>query len=254
MIEKGDKAVLWKKDDIVLVALDGETKNISDIGIVDTERFIGKKWGSKVSLGRSEYRVLQPALKDAPEFFKREAQMILPRVGVKIAHYCDISSGKKVVEGGAGSGMLSAVIADSVFPTGELVTYELRKDFMKIARSNMEKLGLAEDWEVVHGDVKKDVDERDADAFVVDIPDPWKAVGMADTSLRDGGFFGAYIPSTDQLEKTVKEMKDHGYIDIKSFESLERDMVVKERGVRPSFDMLGHTGYVAVGRKTPDNL
>lgn len=254
MIEKGNKVVLWKKDEVILVEVDGETKDISEIGIVDTGRFIGERWGSKISIGRAEYRLFQPTLKNAPRFFKRKAQIILPRVGVKIALYCDISSGKKVVEGGAGSGMLSAVIADKVFPDGELITYELREDFIEVAKSNLEKLGFEEDWKVVHGDVKEDVDERDVDAFVVDIPDPWEAVDMADKSLKNGGFFGAYVPSTDQLKRVVRKMKDHGYIGIKSFENLERDMVVKERGVRPSFDMLGHTGYVTVGRKTPDDI
>ncbi len=250
MIKKGDKVVLWKTDGATLVDVDEETKKIPGIGIIDTRRFVGKDWGTEVELGRDKYRLLQPAIKDAPKLIKREAQIVLPRIAVQIAFYCDITCGKRVVEGGAGSGMMSAVLANMVGPEGELVTYELREDFIRTARTNLEKLGAAENWKLVKGDVTKDVKERTVDAFVVDIPEPWQAVDMAGEALKNGGFFAGYVPSTNQLERTVKKMRKNGFIDIKSFESLERDMVIGDRGVRPSFDTLGHTGYVAVGRKT----
>ncbi|MBS3816665.1 MAG: methyltransferase domain-containing protein [Candidatus Thermoplasmatota archaeon] len=253
MIEEGTRVILWKKDDSTLIEVDGETKKISGIGVVDTERFIGKEWGSVVELGREEYRLFRPAIRDAPEFFERDAQVILPRVAVKIALYCDISNGKKVVEGGAGSGMLSTVLLNEVGPEGQVITYELRKDFIKTAEANLERLDLTDRWRAIHGDVTEDVKEEKVDAFVVDIPEAWEAVKMAKETLKNGGFFAAYIPSTNQLKKTVKEMRKHDFTDIKSFESLEREMVVREKGVRPSFDMLGHTGYVAVGRKTPSS-
>ncbi|MEF8874338.1 MAG: methyltransferase domain-containing protein [Candidatus Thermoplasmatota archaeon] len=251
MIEKGEKLVLWNHDNATLVKVDGETKKISGLGVIDTDRFVGKRWGTEVKIGRERYRLLQPALKDGPELIDREAQIILPHIGVQMALYCDITSGKRVVEGGAGSGMFSAVLSKMIGPKGELVTYEIREDFIKTARSNLEKLDLDENWKLVKGDVTEDVEERNVDAFVVDIPEPWEALDMADKSIKDGGFFAGYVPSTNQLEKTVKGMRQHDYVDIKSFESLERDMVVGEKGVRPSFEMLGHTGYVAVGRKTP---
>ncbi len=251
MIKKGEKLVLWNHDSSTLIKVDGDTKRISGIGVIDTDRFVGKRWGTEVKIGRERYRLLQPALKDGPELIDRKAQIILPRIGIQIALYCDITCGKKIVEGGVGSGMLTAVLSSIIGPEGQLISYELRDDFIKRAKSNLEKLDLYDNWKLVKGDVTEDVEERNVDAFIVDIPEPWKALKMADKSIKDGGFFAGYIPSTNQLEKTVKGMRKHGYVDIKSFESLERDMVVGDKGVRPSFDMLGHTGYVAVGRKTP---
>ncbi len=251
MVGKKKTVMLWSQDHKLIVTADGETKKISKIGIINTERLIGKKMGSKIKLGNKNYYILEPALKDAPDYLDRKAQVVLPRIGVQIGLYCDIFSGKKVVEGGAGSGMLSAVLAKMIGTDGKLTTYETRKDFIKVAKSNLKSLDIQADWDIVEGDVTKDVKERDVDAFVVDIPDPWNSLDMADKALKNGGFFAGYIPSTNQLEKTVKKMREYGYIDIKSFESLERDIVVKDNGVRPSYDMLGHTGYVAIARKTP---
>ncbi|MFP4609052.1 MAG: tRNA (adenine-N1)-methyltransferase, partial [Candidatus Aenigmatarchaeota archaeon] len=230
MIEKGEKIVLWSPDWARVIEVDGETKKISSLGVIDTERFVGKEWGAEIDLGRKRYRLLQPALKDGPRLIDRKAQIVLPRMAAQIVLYCDITSGKRVVEGGAGSGMLSAVLAEMVGSEGELVTYELREDSVKTARSNLERLGVDTNWRIVKGDVTEDVEEKGVDAFVVDIPEPWEALDMADKVLKNGGFFAGYIPSTNQLEKTVKGMRQNGYIDIKSFESLERDMVVGEKG------------------------
>lgn len=250
-IEKGDRVVLWKGDEAVLLFADGETKKVSRIGVIDTDRFVGKRWGSKINLGRKSYRLLQPSLADAPEILERDAQVILPRIGAQIALYCDIHCGKRVIEGGAGSGMFSALLSKKIGREGELVTYEVREDHLRTAEKNLERLDLPSNWCLKNGDVTKDVKERDVDAFVVDIPEPWKALKMAEKALKDGAYFAAYVPSTDQLGETVRSMRDHGFFRIKSFECLERDMVVGERGVRPSFEMLGHAGYVVVGRKAP---
>jgi len=45
-------------------------------------------------------------------------------------------------------------------------------------------------------------------------------------------------------------MRDLGLAEVTAFETIQREMVVHEGGVRPSFDNLGHTGYLALGRKT----
>lgn len=251
MIKKDNIVVLWNESEMKLCKIDGSTKKISGLGIVNTERFIDSDWGEKIDLGKSEYRLIKPALKDVPDLIKREAQIVQPRMGVLIAHYCNIECGDTVVEGGAGSGVLTSVLLDKVGSQGKVYTYEIRKDFLKIARNNLKNLNMNERWEGKIGDVTKDVEECDVDAFIVDIPEPWLALDIADKCLKNGGRFAGYMPSANQLEKTVKEMKDQNYIDIKSFENIEREMEVSDKGIRPSFDLLGHSGYVAVGTKVP---
>lgn len=250
MVANGAKLLLWHHKDMFMIDVDGETKKISGLGIVDTERFIGKDHGEKVKLGRQEYVLLQPAVKDLPDIFNRKAQIIIPRVAAQIAHYCDVKCGDKVVEGGSGSGMMASVLARSVGPDGHVSSYDKREDHLRIAKSNLSLIGMNDHITFTHADITEDVKETNVDAFIVDMPEPWEAVSMANQALKGGGFFAAYIPTTNQLEKVYKKMDEEGYIDLKAFESLEREIHVGERGVRPSFDMLGHTGFIVVGRKT----
>ncbi len=250
MITKGDSIVIWHPDRSFLIEVDGNVKKIKGLGVVDTSNLIDVEYGKKVRYGRNEYVLLQPAVKDITDFLKRKAQVILPRIGAQIILHADISCGDRVVEGGAGSGFLSALLCHAVGPKGQVHTYELREEHLKVAKKNIERLGFEDRWSSVLGDVTSDVKETDIDAFIVDIPEPWASLDMAAQSLKNGGFFASYIPTMNQLERIYTEMEEYGFVDIKAFESLEREIKVKEGAVRPSFDMLGHTGYVVVGRKT----
>ncbi|MFW5953562.1 MAG: tRNA (adenine-N1)-methyltransferase [Candidatus Natronoplasma sp.] len=249
MIEKGDIVVLWTENEKLLCRADDETKKIPGIGVVNTERFIGEDWGKKVDLGKKTYHLLQPSLKDIPDLIDRGAQIVLPRIGGIISTYCDLTCGKRIVEGGAGSGALTAVLCQMVRPEGEVITYEKKDSSIKRARRNLKRLGLDGVSTIKQGDVTEGVKEEEVDAFILDIPEPWDAVDVGKKALKDGGFFASYVPTMNQLERVTSELRGQNYIDIKTFEDLERDVVIKEGAVRPSYDMLGHTGYVVIARK-----
>ena len=53
---------------------------------------------------------------------------------------------------------------------------------------------------------------------------------------------------TGKVEEIVKTMRQRNFIDIRAHENLQRNVVVGERGTRPDFQMLGHTGYLCFGR------
>ncbi len=249
MISRGTRVMLWNPEEKHLVLVDGEIKKLPGLGVLKTQRFIGKEWGERIDIGRKTYRMLKPSLEHAPDMIKRGPQIIQPHMGSLIAHYCDISCGNRVIEGGAGSGIMSMILCRAVGTTGKVYTYEIRDDHLRLARSNVAKLGMRDIWEPVQGDVTSDVKEKEVDVFVVDIPEPWEALEMADQCLKNGGRFAAYVPTMNQLQRVYLEMKAMGFIAMKSFENLHRDLVISEDGTRPSFEMLGHTGYVVVGFK-----
>jgi tRNA (adenine57-N1/adenine58-N1)-methyltransferase len=47
----------------------------------------------------------------------------------------------------------------------------------------------------------------------------------------------------------VNRMRSMNYHGVRTIELMERELDVHPGGVRPSFKMLGHTGYLTFGRK-----
>jgi tRNA (adenine57-N1/adenine58-N1)-methyltransferase len=238
--EKGNK---------ILLRVDSGAHKVKGLGVYDSGPLIGKELGDTITIAQRKFMLLRPAIADMITVMERKAQIILPKDGMVIIHHCDIKSGDTVVEGGAGSGALTMLLAHAISPEGRVISYEIREDFSRIARRNVRRSGLEEYVEIISGDVTKAITENDVDAVILDIPNPWDAVGNAFTSLKPGGHLACYSPTMNQVENAVKTMRKHDFISIRTIETLQRNIVVGERGTRPGFDMLGHTGYVTIGRK-----
>jgi tRNA (adenine57-N1/adenine58-N1)-methyltransferase len=118
-----------------------------------------------------------------------------------------------------------------------------------LVRKNLAKAGLSDNVECKKGDVTKTIRERNLDAVILDIPNPWDAIENGFKSLRQGGYLAVYTPSVNQFERTHKRMGEFDFGRITTIETLQREMKVMEKGVRPSFDMLGHTGYITFARR-----
>jgi tRNA (adenine57-N1/adenine58-N1)-methyltransferase len=180
---------------------------------------------------------------------KRRAQIILPKDIAHIILYCSIQPGNNVLEAGVGSGSLTTALASIVAPNGKVISYDTRKDFIEHAMKNLKTTGLEKYVKILEKDVTKGISEKKLDAIILDIPNPWDAVDHAYNSLKVGGYLCCYSPLVSQLEQTVNEMRKHNFIEIKTFENIQREMIIGERGTRPSFDTLGHTGYLTFSRK-----
>jgi len=248
-----------KKNDVVVLIEDsgrryfvntgGKTDKIKGIGVFDPAILVGKRIGSNIQIGDKKYFIFQPSLNDKLLGLKRKAQIILPKDIAHILLECSIQSGHNVLEAGIGSGSLTTALANAVSPGGKVYSYDNRDDFIKHAIKNLKQAGLNEMVQTKNKDITKGINEKNLDAVIFDIPNPWDAVGHAWNALKTGGYLCCYSPLISQVEKTVKEIKKHGFIEIKTIENIQREMVVSERGTRPSFNMLGHTGYLTFARK-----
>ena len=249
MLNENDIVVLLdEKGKKTLIRIEGGMKKIRGLGVFDPGKLKGKKLGEKTRIGNREFIIMEPDIVDKIETIERKAQIILPKDSAIIMLYCDVKNGCRIVEAGVGSGALTIALANFVRPDGKIISYEKRNDFADFAKRNIENAGLGEYVEIKLGDVTESIDEKNADAVILDIPNPWDAVKNAYNALKVCGHFCSYSPTMNQVEKTVKTLK-HDFIEIKTFETLQREIVVGEGGVRPSFDMLGHTGYVTFARK-----
>ncbi|EQD48839.1 tRNA (adenine-N(1)-)-methyltransferase, partial [mine drainage metagenome] len=155
-----------------------------------------------------------------------------------------------VAEAGSGSGALTLVLAHAVGPTGSVVSYDRRADFLRAARANAAAAGWAERIRFVERDVVVEgLDATELDAVVLDLPEPWQVVAAARAALARGGYLVTYSPTYNQLERSVREMRSAGFGPVDAEEVLVRALHVGEGGTRPDFEMLGHTGFLAFGRR-----
>lgn len=236
-----------------LVILEGKTVKVPAVGVVRADALvasIGRRW----TVGGRSFLVLTPSIRDSVGFIRREAQIIGPKDAPAIVWNCDLKPGDFVVEAGAGSGALTLALAQAVGPNGHVVTYDLRPDFLERARQNVTEAGFADRVEFKVGDVRSSIAERDSDAMVLDIPDPWAAVGTAAEVLRACGHLASYSPNVEQVSRTVAAIRGRTFVEIRTVEIIEREIVAQETGTHPSFAPLGHTGYMTFARKVLDTF
>jgi len=247
---KGESLVLidssYKK---FIIDTNDKTDKFKGVGVIDPSSLVGKNYGEQIEIGNKEFWVLKPSLQDKLQALKRRAQIILPKDAAHIIINCSVESGNTVLEAGIGSGSLTVALANAVAPEGRVVSYDKREDFIEHAMKNLKTARLDKYVKTQVKDVTKGIDEKDLDAVIIDIPNPWEVVDHAWNVLKPGGYFCTYSPLISQVEQAVKEIRKNNFIEIKTFENIQREMVVSDYGTRPSFDMLGHTGYLTFARK-----
>ena len=249
-VKKDEMVVLIDKNyKKYLISTSSKTDKYKGIGVFDPSILTGEEIGKQIEIGSKKFWLLKPSLLDKLEGLKRKAQIILPRDAAQILMNCSIEPGQKVMEAGIGSGSLTTAIASMVSPKGKVISYDNREDFIKHAMKNLKKSNLEKFVETKFKDVTTGIDGKNMDAIILDIPNPWDAIKHAYRALKPGGYLCTYSPLSSQVEKTVKEIKKYNFIEIKTIENIQRKMVVSEYGMRPSFDMLGHTGYLTFARK-----
>ncbi len=224
----------------------------SDRGVLRHDDVIGLPYGSTVRLSTgATARLLRPRLIDLMErFFARRSQVIYPKDHGLILALTGIGPGSRVVEVGVGSGFTTAFLAWIVGPTGHVYAYEVRRDMIEVAERNLREAGLADRVTIRHADARKGIEERNVDAVVADIPDPWNILDPAYEALRGSGVLVAFMPSVNQLVRFLAAVESHpGYTEPQALEVMVREYEARPDSLRPRTTMIAHTGYIAATRK-----
>jgi len=250
-ISEGDYVLLYfdeRRKWLVKVTCDREFHTHK--GVVKLPEIIGKTYGTHVksSLNYS-FWALKPTTYDFIMAVERPTQIIYPKdVGI-ILLKLGLRPGSVVLEAGTGSGALTLAMANTVGPEGHVYSYELRPEFGKIASRNLKKAGVLEYVTLKTADAKQGFDERNVDAVVIDLADPWKIVSKAYRSLKGGAPFASFSPTFNQIEKTVGALRRVGFLDVETVECLLREIRVEKGKTRPVTFMVGHTGYITFAKK-----
>ena len=231
-----------------------ETKNYylcdADKDFHTTDGFIKKSDLKKTGIVKTnkgkEFYVLDASFIDVYRKIKRGPQIITSKDIGLIVSETGINKNSFVVDAGTGSGALACFLANI---TKKVVSYETRDDFIKIAEENKKRLGL-NNLIIKKGDVYKKIDEKNVDLIVLDLEEPWKAIKNAYKALKTGGFLVVYTPQITQANKVVNLiLKDENFVYLKTSELIERKWRIKGEVSRPSFEGLGHTGFVSFFRR-----
>jgi tRNA (adenine57-N1/adenine58-N1)-methyltransferase catalytic subunit len=223
------------------------------VGIIKIAEAVGLAYGSSIitTLGCRIF-LLKPVALDYIMKSERRTQIVYPKDFGYIAARSGLRSGCKVFECGTGSGGLTTFFASLVYPTGVVHTFEEREDFINIAKKNVERTGFSSVVKFEHTNPTRT--ERSSyqagsyDLALLDTGDPWNLLPLASDLLRGSGFVFCICPTTNQAE-TVCEALSQNFVDVECVEILLRRIEARLGKTRPSMRMIGHTCYLASGRK-----
>lgn len=219
-------------------------------GMLNHDDLIGKPWGSQVfSHQGSPFFLLQPSLADILTDLKRQTQIMYPKDIGYILTRLSVGPGQTVLEAGTGSGSMTVALAFAVGPGGRVVSYEKRPEFQNLARKNLERLGLAERVEFKLRDIAEGFDETDADAFFLDVPNPWDYVAPLRRALKPGGFFAGLLPTFNQVENLLHALRRESFAFVEVCEILLRYYKPEPTRLRPTDRMVAHTGFLIFARR-----
>lgn len=218
-------------------------------GYLEHDQLIGQAYGTEVFSHKGQaFFLLEPSTDDLIREIKRSSQIIYPKDSGFILMKLSIRPGQTVLEAGTGSGGMTTVLAQMVGPSGRVITYEIRDDMQRNARRNLERAGLSDRVTFKQRDIAEGFDETDADAFFLDVPNPWDYTSQVRSALKGGGFFGSIVPTTNQVSTLLIALERDGYEFIEVCEVLLRYYKTVPERLRPADRMVAHTGFLIFAR------
>ena len=219
-------------------------------GVIKHDDLIGKPWGSQVfSHTGAPFFLLQPSLADVLNELPRNTQILYPKDIGYILIQMGVSEGQTVLEAGSGSGSMTISLATAVGSPGRVVSYEHKPDTQNLARKNLERIGLASRVDFKLRDIQQGFDETEADAFFLDVQNPYEYISQVRAALKPGGFFGSLMPTYNQVEKVLYALKQNNFAFVEVCELLLRYYKTNPARLRPTDRMVAHTGFLVFARK-----
>lgn len=219
-------------------------------GLIRHDDLIGHLPGTKITTHIGFPVVaLRPSLYDVIMNLDRISQIVYPKEIGYILMKLSVGPGSHIVEAGTGSGALTAALAHAVRPSGRVHTYDVREDMLRVATRNLTNAALIEYVELKQRDIADGFDEQDADALFLDVREPWRYLQQAWNALSEGGFFGAIVPTTNQVSDLIAGLGLAHFTDIEVCEILFRAYKPVPARLRPVDRMTAHTGYLIFARR-----
>lgn len=251
IIMEGSYVLLFFSDTINYVVKARRDSIFNTIrGRIKGDQVVGAHYGDKVSTNLGYvFTLSRPDIVDILMKQRRATQPIYPKDAAIIIMYCNIIPGSTVLEAGMGSAYLTSMLAMHVMPTGRVITYERNANYIRIAEKTLREMGVHQYVEIRNQDLADAKLSELYDAAILDVAEPWSLLNTVVNSLKHGSNVAAYVPTIGQVEKTISKMVELGLIRIQLFESILRPWKTVPGETRPQMWMLGHTGFIIIGKK-----
>jgi tRNA (adenine57-N1/adenine58-N1)-methyltransferase len=179
----------------------------------------------------------------------RTTQILYPKDIGFIIVTMGIGPGQTVMEAGTGSGSMTTALAYAVGPEGRVISYEVKPDVQNLARKNLTRFGLESRVDFKLRDIQEGFDEAEADAFFLDVPNPYDYTSQVRDALKPGGFLCCLIPTFNQVEKTLQALRQTRFAFVEVCELLLRYYKPEPARIRPTDRMVAHTGFLVFARR-----
>ncbi len=215
-------------------------------GVIKADDIKKAKDGSIVKSDHNEEcAVYSPLFIDQYRKINRLAQIpLLKDIGFIIA---ELGLGKDsvVIEGGSGSGGIACFLANIV---KKIYSFEIKQENIDVVKKNIENLNI-KNIELINKSMYGDLGVKDADAVILDLPEPWNAATPAKNALKTGGFLVSYSPNLTSVHEFVNKLTDFSLI--KTVEIIEQLWDVQDRKIKPKSEKI-HSGFITIARKIQD--
>ncbi|HLD79740.1 MAG TPA: methyltransferase domain-containing protein [Candidatus Nanoarchaeia archaeon] len=216
----------------------------TSFGVINKKDLKGEKTNIRSSTGKT-FQLLDATFPDLWEQFQRGPQIMLQKdIGLVIAK-TGINKDSEIVDAGGGSGSLCLSLANIC---KKVTVYETHPEHHKVVQKNIALCGLT-NVTLKQEDIYKGIKEKELDLITLDLPEPWQVTKHAEKVLKSGGYLVIYLPNLTQMQKFLVSLKGSPFKVLETVELLERKWAINEQIMRPEFQMLGHTGFMAFCRK-----
>jgi tRNA (adenine57-N1/adenine58-N1)-methyltransferase len=287
-INYGDLIIIYENGDSVkYFTLEKGKKIQNKYGTFSHDDIYGKNYGCKI-YNKDKTKFIS-VLSFVPNIWERcinKMTQILfnPDISL-IMILLNLSQSSIIYESGTGSGCLSVNMGSMLSKgKGHLYTFEFNKERAEKLQNLFKFLNLEKTITVTHRDVIQDgfeleeknlenISHKKCGSMFIDLPSPWLVIKHAKKVLNSGAYFVSFSPCIEQINQTMKAMKENNFIELRMFECLYRTFCYarttqlkmpiinkkRKKGEEIQFenvdinitknkcDMRGHTGFLLFG-------
>lgn len=201
--------------------------------------------GDLLKIFGDEYLVVKENPYNIKDTMKRGAQIIQPETASLMVSLSGIGYGSRVLESGTGSGLLTSFILNAIEINENYIGIEINIQNILTTKDNVFRV-TGKDPNILNEnffEVKSF--KTKFDAVFLDLSEPWKNIEFLRTNTVNGGSVITYLPTFDQVEKTVSEMADFGFKHMESFWISKTGLIVRTGSTRPENFNLTYSGTVS---------